>query len=301
MANPVPLKSIYAFIAVTETGSMVSAASLLNVSHSAVSQAIKSLENQVGQPLLHRTGRKVEPNAAGRQYYHQVAPAMAQIISATEELKRTSHTNRLTLNMVNSLAMHWWIPRVSQFQQMAPHLDVRISNLIGPFDLDREGVDVALIHGQPDEWQDYYCDKLGDDELLMVCSPEIVTPHSTPQSLLSQYPAIYAANDRRRHDWDIWCEANGIKPPKRHNSLSFEASVQGMQAAIKKLGVFVTHRLFARDDIQRGLLTEVGQTVRNPHQAFYFACQAEKLNQESIHTLRAWLHKEFEQTISSQA
>ena len=44
MKRPIPLKSVYAFVAVAETGSMTDAAQLLSVSHSAISQSIKNLE-----------------------------------------------------------------------------------------------------------------------------------------------------------------------------------------------------------------------------------------------------------------
>lgn len=54
MRKLVPLKSIYAFVAVAESGSMTEAAQLLSVSHSAISQAIKSLESQVNKPLFDR-------------------------------------------------------------------------------------------------------------------------------------------------------------------------------------------------------------------------------------------------------
>ncbi|MCQ6508104.1 LysR family transcriptional regulator, partial [Vibrio parahaemolyticus] len=47
MRKLVPLKSIYAFVAVAESGSMTEAAHLMSVSHSAISQAIKTLESQV--------------------------------------------------------------------------------------------------------------------------------------------------------------------------------------------------------------------------------------------------------------
>lgn len=111
---------------------MTDAARVLYVSHSAVSQAIKSLEQLVNKPLFKRVGRRVVLNAAGKRYYRKVAPALEQVIEATEELARTPNDHRITLNMVNSLAMHWWIPRVPDFQAFAPSLDIRISTLTGP-------------------------------------------------------------------------------------------------------------------------------------------------------------------------
>ncbi|GAL18249.1 transcriptional regulator LysR family [Vibrio maritimus] len=161
MKQHVALKSLYSFVAVAEFGSMTLAAEHLFVSHSAVSQSIKSLESQLNTKLFHRVGRRVELTKEGKNYYRDVGPALEQIVRASEALLNKHRDERLTINMVNSLALHWWIPRVEDLQKEIPSLDVRISNLIGPFDLEREGVDIAIVHGKIDEWSDYYSEKLG--------------------------------------------------------------------------------------------------------------------------------------------
>lgn len=297
MRKLIPLKSIYAFVAVAETGSMTEAASVLSVSHSAVSQAIKALETQLSLPLFHRVGRRVELSQNGQKYYRKVAPALEQIVDASEELMHHNNINhnRLMVNMVHSLALHWWIPRVPEFQDIAPHIDVRISNLTHTFDLNREGIDVALIHGKADEWKEYYCEKLGSDELIMVCSPHLLEglDDKSPAALLDKYPAIFVTNPRRKYDWLVWCEANGYIVPEQQKNLAFSASIQAVQAVTRRLGVLITHELFVRDDIRHGVLTKVGEAVSNPHQDFYFVCPPEKLTQESVLTLRSWLCKEF--------
>lgn len=272
---------------------MTDAAKVLSVSHSAVSQAIKSLETQLGKPLFQRVGRNVVLNASGRKYYKQVAPALEQIIKATQEMIGEQQSHRLTLNMVNSLAMHWWIPRVSRLNEFAPQLDVRISTLTGSFAMEYEGVDVAIIHGKTEEWQDYYCELLAKDELVMVASPELLDKATTPQALLAHYPAIIAANERRKYDWQVWCQQHQLPTPDSSYNLSFNASVQAVQAAIRRLGVFVTHRQFIRDEVENGSLVEIGEPVLNPHQDFYFTCSPDKLKNEHVLTLRNWLRGEF--------
>ncbi|CAH0528508.1 LysR substrate-binding domain-containing protein [Vibrio natriegens] len=294
-----PLKSLYAFVAVAEAGSMTEAAGVLSVSHSAISQAIKSLESLIGQPLFQRVGRQVQLNSVGQKYYNDIAPALKTIVDATEAVTHQPQSNRITLNMINSLAIHWWVPRVDNFQQYAPNADIRLSNLIGPFDLNQEGVDVAIIHGKSDEWEDYYCEKLGDDELLLVCSPDLLdSSQDIPSAaeLLQRYPAIYAENLRRKQDWSVWCQGNSLPVPKKQNNLSFIASIHAVQAAIRKLGVFVTHRLFVRDEIKHGLLVEIGSPVKNPHLEFFFVCKPEKLRNENVLKLKSWLSKEFNNT-----
>ncbi|MCX9564682.1 LysR family transcriptional regulator, partial [Vibrio cholerae] len=219
------------------------------VSHSAISQAIKSLETQLDQPLFHRVGRQVVLNSAGKRYYQKVAPALEQIVEATESLLKPTYSNRITLNMINSLALHWWIPRVSSFQAFAPEVDIRISTLTGTFSLADQGVDVALIHGQLRDWQDYYCEKLAEDELVMVASRAVVSSEISARQALAQLPAIFASNPRRQNDWEIWCQANQVSPPKQQRNLSFAASAQALQATLSGLGVFVTHRLFVKQEV----------------------------------------------------
>ncbi|ENM5757100.1 LysR substrate-binding domain-containing protein [Vibrio mimicus] len=299
MRKLAPLKSLYSFVAVAETGSMTLAAEALNVSHSAISQAIKSLETQLDQPLFHRVGRQVILNSAGKRYYQKVAPALEQIVEATESLLKPTYSNRITLNMINSLALHWWIPRVSSFQAFAPEVDVRISTLTGTFSLADQGVDVALIHGQLRDWQDYYCEKLAEDELVMVASRAMVSSEISAQQALAQLPAIFASNPRRQNDWEIWCQANQVNPPKQQRNLSFAASAQALQATLSGLGVFVTHRLFVKQEVESGILKEIGNTVIHPDQGYYFACTADKLRSEAVLKLRKWLSSEFQQEVKA--
>ncbi|MCS0345626.1 LysR substrate-binding domain-containing protein [Vibrio diabolicus] len=295
MRKLVPLKSIYAFVAVAESGSMTEAAQILSVSHSAVSQAIKSLETQVNKPLFDRVGRQVQLNADGKKYYRKVAPALEQIVDATEALIQDQNLQRITLNMVNSLALHWWIPRMSSLQDFAPQLDVRLSNLSGRFNLEQEGIDAALVHGNTDEWQDYYCEKLSEDELVLVCSPELIakTKDSNIAQLLKQYPIIEVTNERRKNDWNVWQNATGILRPKSKKPITFNMSIQAVQATTRRLGLLVTHRLFVKDDIKYGQLIELGKPVINPNQQFYFVCPPHKLKLESFHLLRSWLQQSF--------
>ncbi|MCR9422301.1 LysR family transcriptional regulator, partial [Vibrio sp. RM-69-4] len=81
--------------------------------------------------------------------------------------------------------------------------------------------------------------------------------------------------------------------PASRKNLSFVSSAQAVQATIRQLGIFVTHRLFVKDDIKLGLLQELGSAVTNPYQDYYFVCAKEQLKQESILVLRSWIKKEF--------
>lgn len=293
MAHSIPLKSLHSFVAVAQTGSMILAAEQLHISHSAVSQAIKSLESQLNTPLFNRVGRRVELNSTGKRYYQRVHPALNEIIAASDEASKGLADSYLTLNMVNSMALHWWIPRVAELQAYAPELDVRLSNLVGEFNLEQQGVDVALIHGNAKDWTNYACEKLGDDELILVCSPQLLDPTQTIQTILSKYPAIFVENPRRYTDWQVWCDAQKLTMPQQHKNLTFSISVQATQAAMRQLGIVVTHKQFVKDDIKHGMLVQIGEPILNPYQQFHFVSAKGKAENANILQLKQWLKLQF--------
>ena len=71
-------RQLAAFCAVVERKSFSQAAERLGVTQPAVSQQIRSLEERVGQQLLDRSGRRVEPTEAGRRLYRGAQRLLAQ-------------------------------------------------------------------------------------------------------------------------------------------------------------------------------------------------------------------------------
>src|SRR3954453_17287035 len=71
-------RQLAAFIAVVERRSFSQAAEQLGVTQPAVSLQIRSLEKRLGLQLLDRSGRRVEPTAAGRRPYRRALRLLAQ-------------------------------------------------------------------------------------------------------------------------------------------------------------------------------------------------------------------------------
>ena len=79
------LEGVAVFVAVAEAGSFSEAARRLGISPSAVSQAIRSLEERLGTPLLRRSTRSVSLTDVGADYLLAAAPALSQLRRAAEE------------------------------------------------------------------------------------------------------------------------------------------------------------------------------------------------------------------------
>jgi DNA-binding transcriptional LysR family regulator len=79
-------KQLAAFCAVVERKSFSEAAERLGVTQPAVSQQIRSLEERVGQQLLDRSGRRVEPTEAGNRLYRSAQRLLALERQLLEEV-----------------------------------------------------------------------------------------------------------------------------------------------------------------------------------------------------------------------
>lgn len=130
MRKLVPLKSIYAFVAVAESGSMTEAAQLLSVSHSAISQAIKSLESQVNKPLFDRIGRHVYLNTEGKKILPQSRASVRTNRRCNRSTDARSELSTHYAKHGEFLGTALVDPTYATLQAYAPQLDVRLSTFL---------------------------------------------------------------------------------------------------------------------------------------------------------------------------
>src|SRR5262245_38979175 len=86
--NRADLADLFAFAAVAETLSFRGAAHRVGVTPSAISHAMRQLEQRLGMRLLHRTTRSVALTDQGRRLFEQIKPAMADINAALQALEQ---------------------------------------------------------------------------------------------------------------------------------------------------------------------------------------------------------------------
>src|ERR1700728_2737879 len=121
-----PLGALSAFEAAARTGSFRSAGEELAISPSAVSHAIRKLEDQIGAALFEREGRSVRLNAGGEALLRHVSRAFEEVRYGLEMVGSRSG-NLLRLHCAPSMATQWLMPRLRQLIADQPGLTVRLS------------------------------------------------------------------------------------------------------------------------------------------------------------------------------
>jgi DNA-binding transcriptional LysR family regulator len=144
------LAAMEAFVLVVDTGSFSAAARRLNVGQPAVSKLIAQLEERLGVKLLVRTTRGLTATEAGLNYYERARRSIAEADEA-ELVARgagTSLTGKLRIAAAVTFARIHLMPRLPEFLQQHPDLEIEVVLDDRNVDLVQEGIDVALRMGE---------------------------------------------------------------------------------------------------------------------------------------------------------
>ena len=145
-----PLNSLPAFRTVAQLQNLRAAAESLHLTHSAVSQQIRGLEEQLGFALFERRGRRVVLNAAGEALLRSVEPALAQLDDGVQAAAAAASgsAQRLRVTTLPSFAQRWLLPRIGRWRERHPTLALETDASHQVVDLQREGFHAALRQGR---------------------------------------------------------------------------------------------------------------------------------------------------------
>lgn len=244
-----PFSSLVALEAAARHRSYSRAADELFVTHGAVSQQVRKLEDELGVQLFARRGNQMEPTPTGAALAEQVGQAMATLRQAAETARRAA-SGPIVISAGPAFATSWLSPRLARLSAETGELDLTIRVEDRVADLATDGVDVALRYGVG-PWAGMASVRLMDERIFPVCSPALLAryPIEKPEDLVSA-PLL-------RHTdlpWSVWFRAMGISPPEPRPALGFDGSAMMLDAASQGLGFALARGGYAKRDLDEGRL-----------------------------------------------
>ncbi|PIV29601.1 MAG: transcriptional regulator, partial [Zetaproteobacteria bacterium CG02_land_8_20_14_3_00_50_9] len=173
MPKPLQTPSLKALRAFEVAGRLLNqrkAADVLCVTPSALSHQIRALEEYLGLALFIRLPKGLKLTAAGSKLLPQLTLAFDGIDQAIDSLQQDQRNKILTVSMLSTFAMRWFIPRLYRFRLLHPDIEVRISTSIELVDFNKEDIDCAIRSGQG-TWRGTQSLRLLDEQFAPVCSP----------------------------------------------------------------------------------------------------------------------------------
>ena len=246
-----------AFEAAARSGSFQGAAAELHLTPSAVSHAIRKLEQELGVALFERRGRRVHVSADGEMLLRHVGSGFDSIRRGLA-LVSNRGPRILRVHCAPSFAAQWLTPRLQSFLSRHPDLEIRLSAGVDYTRFTNEEFDLDIVYGPP-RLEGVVVLPLGEEVITPLCAPKFTSLVRRPDDLL-RCPLIDSSAKKFR--WPDWLSANGL-PARSPSGMRFDRSFLAISSAVNGLGIALESTRLAEREIAEGKLVPVLQGVSN--------------------------------------
>lgn len=246
------LSALRAFDATARHGSFAEAGRVLNVTHAAVTQAVRGLEADLGVQLVRRAGRTVGLTEAGQRLARALDEGFGTVAAGIEALRQAEARRVLRVTTTTFIAETHVMPRLPEFWARHPGVEVALSPSPSRVDIRREGFDMA-IRALSDGWTeapDEEVRPLARIPLLAVAAPGLVAGRAPD---LQSLPWIIGGDS----PWDTdQLGATGIDP-SRLTRVQVGSPHLEMSACRQGLGAMLATEIICRTDLEAGRLVRL--------------------------------------------
>ena len=225
------------FYVVAEAGSFTRATINLNLSQSAISRQIQSLEEDLKVQLFERHARGLTLTENGEYVFktaHEVISKLKDVETSLSDQKNKP-TGKLTITTVRSFGTHWLTPRIQEFMQLNPNIEVELIFDDEELDLSTRQADIGIFMRRPKQLN-YIQRKLVDINYYIYGSTKYLEKNGIPKTIsdLNKHKFISfgkgAPSPVFNPDWALKL---GVKDNKKRKSIMKVNSVMGLLLAVE--------------------------------------------------------------------
>jgi LysR family glycine cleavage system transcriptional activator len=285
-----PLASLRAFEAVARFGSVKLASESLNLTPSAISHQIRTLEAHFGVQLVQRSGRGIALSESGAIYATAVLNAFSELFRAGDLLDDRKRGRIVRVSVTPTFAMLAALPHLEQFRVDNPGLDLRLEANNSPVDFERDNVNAAVQLGEPP------FNGLAFHRLFK----SRVAP-CAEQKLLERFEPIRRSHDLAKmplikfntapDSWQRWFSEMEPELASREPDLISDSLLTGIQMARSGMGVILAPFPLASPMVTSGALSVVKLwgSLQIGLRDFYFTYRKVDASSEKIKAVHKWL------------
>jgi LysR family glycine cleavage system transcriptional activator len=282
-----PISLLRAFSHAAETLSFKEAAAALNLSPSAVSRQIQSLEAHLGVALFRRLNPGLEITAEGRRYLQSVKRVLVELRQAKEGFAVPA-SGPLRVSALASFTESWLVPHLSDFERAHPGIELQVEATLRYADFARDPVDVAIRFGTG-PWADLHSEPIVDLTYFPVCSPALLkgdSPLRAPAGLQSQTIIHVSQTPDAWRDWLRHAGLAGLQPKR---TVTYDHLAIALSAAEAGHGVALSSHFLCEPRLAAGRLCEPFDLRVRSASTYHLVCRPEGLEDPRITALRDWL------------
>ena len=280
-----PLNTLRFFEASGRRLSFKLAAEELDVTPSAVSHGVQSLEDWLGVALFTRTSRGLQLTDAGTEYLPSVREALTVLANASDRVPGRPPQATLTISVAPTFGTRILLPRLPAFRSANPGVSVQIDTSHRQVEFPRDGVDVAIRRGKGDV-PDLATFPLFPESLVPVCSPGLLE-RLGPGASLCDAPLIRVTSVSE--DWTEWARAAGKEHIDCERALLVDTIQLALDAAAQGLGIALGRLPLASRDLESGRLVRFCGPVIPAENGYWLVTSQDAMARPEIVAFKDWL------------
>lgn len=252
------LSKLYTFEVAARHESFAMAAAELCLTPSAVSHQINQLEKELNIQLFERLHRKVVLSHAGHRLLAALQLSFDHLNTEIKAIQNQALAGSLTIYARPSITQCWLIPKLQDFIQQYPLIELSILTGNERVNFQRTGIDLALYFDhQPSRHVDY--DYLMDEQIIPVCSPQ----YAEKMNLIGQLQQLQHCtllhdnqawnNGTGTEEWQSWATHFAVELDTS-KGIQFDRSDLALHAAKHHLGICMGRKRLVQQDLESGAL-----------------------------------------------
>ncbi|MDF3808683.1 LysR family transcriptional regulator [Rhodopseudomonas sp. BAL398] len=259
------------FVAVADNGSFARAAAALRMARPSVTNAVSALEASIGARLLQRTTRRSSLTAEGELFYERATQILTDVAGAQNLFGGSGQVprGRLRVDIPVALAKPLIIPRLPEFTERYPDIEIILGVSDQPVDLVAEGVDCVVRLGELAA-SSMISRVVARVPMVSCAAPVYLAAHGVPKTMedLSAHRAVTYFTGRGRSTIDWQLIANGEERSIRMRSAILVNDSEAFVAcALAGLGLIQALRATVAEQLENGQLVEILPQVQTVQRA----------------------------------
>jgi LysR family glycine cleavage system transcriptional activator len=283
------VNALKCFEVVASKMSIRKAATVLNVSESAISRQVRILEEQLGLALFHRGVNGLEITEAGQALAESTKTAFDQIATTIAGFYRDQDV--VQVRVLPTFAIRWLYPRLHKFNEQYPFVKILIHTRWHDMSSSDSDAELGIRYGQGN-WRSDDVVELYEERLVPLCAPTYLAGREL-QSVDDLKGKMLLHPQPSHQDWKVWAEGWEGGEIDTEQGLDFDVLDMALRAAESGFGIAMSDHLLAIDAIVGGQLVVASQRTVPSGESYYLVKPSNSSARVQIRVFHEWLCDEM--------
>ncbi len=290
----VSLRGLWTFCVAARHESFRKASEELFITSSAVSHQVKSLEEELGQPLFERGSRELKLTDTGMSLYEDASPLIEKLNAIAASYKADVASSSVRISVQPFFGSEFFVPRLSEFTAQHPEIDIQVgtsdeSTEKHPSDAD---LSIRLFRTPPPNLPSNLLFPL---RMVPAGSPDFKDAMVVRnKKIVSEFPII--VHETHPKAWAQWAEAAGIALPEKTRVIRLDSTIAVLRAAQRGIGAALVPVPMGELWIKEGSVVRLFRQELVTDVSYYLVCKEDRVEDASVGLLREWILQNFADT-----